>query len=97
MCFSIQSRNKFGTFDVTLLVIIDSIPYSTILSVDNDISLVFLCEAFGFPDGRTLFSVFGRNTFVAFTTYRPVVFVGHYMLVPGPWSVVFLRALKKDF
>ncbi len=64
--------------------------------MDNHIGLVFLCDAFGFSNGRILFSVLRRYAFVALATYRPSFFIRDHVLVPRPSSFALTRTFKED-
>jgi hypothetical protein len=81
----------------SLIIIAYPVSNTPTSAVNNDIGLVFFSQTFGLSYGRALFSVFARNTLVAFATYCPTFFIGDHMLVPGLTPFAALRAVKKEF
>lgn len=71
------------------------IPYGAVFAVDDDIGLVFSSQGLGFVDGGALFAVFGGNPFIPLAPYRPTVFVGNHVLVPGSGAGLFPPGLKQ--
>ena len=76
-------RELTGLVRITLIIVY-TIPYSTIRSMDDHICLVFSGQAFCLINGRILASVFRGDTFITLTPYCPTVLIGYHVLVPGP-------------
>ncbi len=83
--------------NLVLIIIANPVSDPTAGTVNNDIGLVFSGQTFGLADGCALFSVFAGDTLVPFTEYRPAVFIGHHMLVPGTAAFATLCTIQKDF
>lgn len=78
------------------LIIVNSIPYGAVLSVDDHISLIFSGQAFCFPNGRILAPVFGGNSLISLPPYGPTGIIRDYVLVPGPSTFTLTRTFKKE-
>jgi len=94
----VSQHKKKGNYPLfnQLLIIVNTIAYGSILSMDNHISLVFSSQAFCFSNGRILASVFRGDTFIPLTPYGPTVFIRYNVLVPGPSSFALTSTFKKD-
>ena len=95
------TKSPYSTMDYLVnfyraLVVANTVADAAISPVDNHIGLVFSSNAFGFVNGSRLFPVFGGDAFVPLTAYRPILLIGHHVLVPGSGSVLCSGALKKN-
>ena len=78
------------------LIIPNAVAYGAIRSMDNDIGLVFSGQPLCFSYSGLLQPVGGSDPLVALAAYGPTLFMGYHILVPGSWSILRTRTLKKD-
>lgn len=78
-----------------VLVVANTVADTAICPVDNNIGLMFSSDGLGFVNGGGLFPVFRGDAFVPLTAYRPILLIGHHVLVPGSGPVLCSGALKK--
>jgi hypothetical protein len=78
----------------TLIIIMNSVPDSAVLPVNDHIGFALSGDAFSISNSRTLLSVLGCDALVPLPAHGPISLIRYYMLMPGPLSRSTTSAFK---